>query len=102
MTETTEDWPHDPDGDEGSEGMRQFDMAVLSKMAGKDEFPLETEDFLEEYGDWPVRINHETVVSVAEIFEGVDEESFETKQDFHRAVGRAMRGGDMWDYRAGE
>lgn len=102
MTETTEDWPHDPDGDEGSEGMRQFDMAVLSKMAGKDEFPIDTETFLEEYGDWPVRINHETVVSVDEIFDGVEAESFETKQDFHRAVGKAMRARDMWDFRAGE
>lgn len=96
------DWPHDPDGEEGSEGMRNFDMAVLSKMAGKDEFPLEKAAFLEEYGDWPVRINYEKVVSVADIFEHVEPESFETKTDFHRAVGAAMRKTGMWDFAPGK
>lgn len=103
MADTTDrDWPHDPDGEQGSEGMRNFDMAILSKMAPEEEFPLEKSAFLEEYGDWPVRINHETVVSVAEIFEHVRPERFETKTDFHRAVGNAMRETDLWEFRAGE
>ena len=95
---SAQDWPHDPDGEKGSEGMRNFDMAVLSKMVDEDEFPLEKSAFVEEFGEWPVRINHKLVVSVAEIFEHVDEESFETKVDFHRAVGRAIRTEGLWEY----
>jgi hypothetical protein len=63
-----------------------------------DDFPLEKSAFLEEFGEWPVRINHEKVLSVADIFEHVEEESFETKVDFHRAVGDAMRRANIWDY----
>jgi len=96
---STGDWPHDPDGEKGSEGMRNFDMAVLSKMVEEDEFPLEKADFVEEFGDWPVRINHKTVVSVAEIFEDVEEDSFENKIEFHRSVGRAIRRTGLWEYR---
>lgn len=83
----------------GSEGMRNFDMAVLSKMVEEDEFPLEKADFVEEFGDWPVRINHKTVVSVAEIFDDVEEDSFENKVEFNRSVGRAIRRTGLWEYR---
>jgi len=92
------DWPHDPDGEEGSEGMRKYGHAVLAKKLDEEEdFPLDAETYGEEYGDHPVRLNHERVVSVADIFEHVEEERFEDIVDFHTAVGRAMRRGGMWD-----
>ncbi|MFB6153327.1 MAG: DUF5785 family protein [Halodesulfurarchaeum sp.] len=98
-----QDWPHDPDGEKGSEGMRNYDMAVISKMVDEDEdFPLDRETLLDEFGDWPVRINHQRVVSVADIFDNVEETTFETKQDLHRAVGNAMRDTDMWEYHPSE
>ena len=95
---SAKDWPHDPDGDIGSEGMRNFDMAVLSKMVEEDEFPIQKDEFVDEFGDWPVRINHKTVVSVADIFEDVEEDSFETKIEFHKATGRAIRKTGLWEY----
>ncbi|MFC6865007.1 DUF5785 family protein [Halomicroarcula sp. GCM10025817] len=94
------DWPHDPDGDEGSEGRRKYGHAVLAKKIDEDEdFPLEAAAFVEAYGDHPVRIDYETVVSVEDIFEYVDQESFEDFPDFHKAVGRALREADWWPYR---
>ena len=93
------DWPHDPDGEKGSEGGRNYGMAVLSKFVEEDEFPVEKAAFVDEYGDHPVRLNHHTVVSVADLFDHVDDEEFENKVEFHRAVGRAMRGAGLWEYR---
>lgn len=93
------EWRHDPDGEQGSEGGRNYGMAVMSKMVDEDEdFPLDKEAFVEEFGDWPVRLNYNSVVSVADIFEHVPDDEFETKVDFHRAAGKAMRENDMWDY----
>ena len=92
------DWPHDPDGEEGSEGMRKYGQAILAKKLDEDEdFPLEAAEFVEEHGDEPVRLNHERVVSVADIFEHVEETDFEEIVDFHKAVGKAMRDADMWE-----
>jgi hypothetical protein len=92
------DWPHDPDGEEGSEGMRKYGQAILAKKLDEDEdFPLEAAEFVEEHGDEPVRLNHERVVSVADIFDHVEETDFEEIVDFHKAVGKAMRGADMWE-----
>jgi len=92
------DWPHDPDGEEGSEGMRKYGQAILAKKLDEDEdFPLDAADFVEEHGDEPVRLNHERVVSVADVFEDVDETTFEDIVEFHKAVGEAMRAGDMWE-----
>jgi hypothetical protein len=92
------DWPHDPDGEEGSEGKRKYGQAVLAKKLDEEEdFPLEKTDFVDEHGDEPVRLNHERVVSVAGIFEHVDETEFEDIVAFHRAVGQAMRENDMWE-----
>ncbi len=92
------EWPHDPDGEDGSEGMRKYGQAILAKKLDEDEdFPLSKADFVEEYGDDPIRLNHETVVSVRDIFEHVDEESFEKIVSFHKAVGRAMRSAGMWE-----
>ncbi|WP_435174515.1 DUF5785 family protein [Halorussus sp. AFM4] len=93
------DWPHDPDGEEGSEGGRKYGMAILAKKLDEDEdFPLSKAEFVEEYGDDPIRINYKRVVSVADIFEHVEGEEFETIVDFHKAVGAGMRRGGFWDY----
>ena len=95
------DWPHDPDGEEGSEGMRKYGQAILAKKLDEEEdFPLEAADFVDEHGDEPVRLNHERVVSVADIFEAVDETEFEDIVTFHKAVGEAMRAADMWEIEA--
>jgi|AntRauTorckE6833_2_1112554.scaffolds.fasta_scaffold06273_5 hypothetical protein len=99
------DWPHDPDGDEGSEGMRKYGMAILAKRLDEHEgFPLKAADFVDEHGDEPVRLNSKRVVSVADVFEHVDQGEFDDIVDFHRAIGRAMRSGGFWEFqpKAGE
>ena len=94
------DWPHDPDGEAGSEGRRKYGQAVLAKKLDEDEdFPLAREEFVDEFGDHPVRIDYETVVSVSDIFEHVDQAEFEDFPDFHGATGRALRAADYWPYR---
>jgi hypothetical protein len=94
------DWPHDPDSDEGSEGRRKYGQAVLAKKIDEDEdFPLTQSEFVEEFGDHPIRIDHETVVSVSEIFGHVDQQEYEDFPDFHRAVGQALRDAEYWPYR---
>ncbi|MFP8956732.1 DUF5785 family protein [Natrialbaceae archaeon A-CW3] len=93
------DWPHDPDGEEGSEGMRKFDMAIIAKKVDEDEdFPLSRDEFVEAHGDEPIRINSKKVVALSDIFEYVDQAEFETITDMHKAVGGAMRAGNFWDY----
>lgn len=94
------DWPHDPDGEEGSEGRRKYGQAVLAKKIDEDEdFPLRAEEYVEQYGDHPIRIDYETVVSVAEVFEHVEASEFEDFPSFHKAVGSALREADLWPYR---
>jgi len=94
-----DDWPHDPDGDEGSEGMRKYGMAIIAKKVDEDEdFPLSAAEFVDEHGDDPIRINYKRVVPMAEIFEGVDAEEFGDFVELHRAVGEAIREGGYWDY----
>jgi hypothetical protein len=90
------DWPHDPDGEKGSEGRRKYGQAILAKKLTAEDFPLEAATFRDEYGDHPVRLDHETVVSVAAIFEHVDADTFETFPEFHTAVGDAMREAGYW------
>jgi len=94
------DWPHDPDGEEGSEGRRKYGHAVLSKKIDEGEdFPFAAGEFVEEYGDHPVRIDYETVVSVADIFEPIaDDTEFADFPEFHRRVGHALREQDYWPY----
>jgi hypothetical protein len=93
------DWPHDPDGEEGSEGMRKYGHAVIAKKVDEDEdFPLDVSEFVAEYGDDPVRIDYETVVPLREIFEGVEEDSFEDIVAMHKGLGRAMRRDGHWSY----
>jgi hypothetical protein len=94
------DWPHDPDSDEGSERGRKYGQAVLAKKIDEDEdFPLTQSAFVEEFGDHPIRIDYETVVSVSDIFGHVDQEEYEDFPDFHRAVGQALRDAEYWPYR---
>ena len=93
------DWPHDPDGEEGSEGGRKYGMAILAKKLDEDEdFPLAREEFVAEHAAEPIRINYKRVVSVEDIFEHVDQDEYVDIVDFHKAVGRAMRRGGFWDY----
>ncbi|MFB6205751.1 MAG: DUF5785 family protein [Haloglomus sp.] len=97
------DWPHDPDGEKGSEGMRKYGQAILAKKLDEDEdFPLDRDEFVEEYGDHPIRLNHQRVVSVADIMDGVEEAEFEDFVAFHKAVGRAMRENGLWEIEPGE
>ncbi len=96
------DWPHDPDGEEGSEGRRKYGHAVLAKKIDDDEFPVTAEWYVEQFGDHPVRLDAERVVSVREVFEGVEEEEFADFVEFHRAVGRAMRENGLWFYEGSE
>ncbi len=95
------DWPHDPDGEEGSEGGRKYGHAVLAKKVDEDEdFPFTAGEFVEDYGNHPVRIDHERVVSVDDIFDYIDDdEEFETFPEFHTVVGEALREADYWPYR---
>jgi hypothetical protein len=95
------EWPHDPDGEAGSEGGRKYGMAVIAKKVEDATFPIERESFLAEHGEDPVRLNHRRVVSVADVFEHVGAERFEDKGTFHRAVGAAMREGGFWEYTPG-
>jgi len=94
------DWPHDPDGDEGSEGRRKYGHAVLAKKVDDaEDFPLTAGDYVDEYGDHPVRIDYETVVSVADVFDPIDEDAeFEDFPAFHRRVGEALRSQGYWPY----
>lgn len=93
------EWPVDPDGEEGSEGMRKYDMRIIAdKVDEEEDFPMVRDEFVDEYGDYPIRINHETVVALREIFEYVEPEEFETMVDMHKAVGDAMRAGNFWKY----
>jgi len=94
------DWPHDPDGDEGSEGRRNYGHAILAKKIDEDEdFPFTAGEYVEKYGDHPIRIDYERVVSVADIFEPVDDDvTFETFPEFHQRVGDALRAQGYWPY----
>jgi hypothetical protein len=93
------DWPHDPDGEEGSEGGRKYGHAVIAKKVDEDEdFPLDVAAFVDQHGDDPVRIDHETVVSVRDVFEGVDAQQFSDFVEMHQALGEAMRTNGYWFY----
>ncbi|MFD1587487.1 DUF5785 family protein [Halorientalis brevis] len=93
------DWPHDPDGDEGSEGRRKYGQAIVAKKIDEDEdFPLARDEFVEEYGDDPIRIDYETVVSLEEVFDGIDQTEFEDFPELHKALGQNMREKGYWFY----
>ncbi len=97
------DWPHDPDGEQGSEGRRKYGHAVIAKKIDENEdFPLSRDEFVAEYGDDPVRLDYERVVPLREIFENIEEAEFEDLVAMHKAVGRAMRENDQWFYEGAE
>ncbi len=97
------DWPHDPDGEQGSEGGRKYGHAVLAKKIDEEEdFPLTATEYVEQYGDHPVRIDFETVVSVEEIFDSVEKAEFADFVEFHQELGRAMRENGYWFYEGAE
>lgn len=98
-----DDWPHDPDGEQGSEGRRKYGHAVLAKKIDEEEdFPLSAAEYVEEFGEDPVRISHEQVVSVAEIFEHVEKGEFEDFVEFHQTLGETMRENGYWFYGGAE
>lgn len=98
-----EDWPHDPDGEKGSEGRRKYGHAVLAKKIDEEEdFPLAAEEYVADYGDHPIRISHKQVVSVADIFEHVDVEGFDDFVEFHQVLGETMREQGYWFYEGPE
>ncbi len=93
------DWPHDPDGDEGSEGRRKYGQAIVAKKIDEDEdFPLDRDEFVEEYGNDPIRIDYETVVSLEDVFDGVEQSEFEDFPELHKALGQNMREKGYWFY----
>ncbi|ELZ83050.1 hypothetical protein C453_13631 [Haloferax elongans ATCC BAA-1513] len=97
------DWPHDPDGEEGSEGGRKYGQAIIAKKIDEEaDFPLNKAEFVDEFGDVPIRLDHERVVSLSEIFEHVEGEEFGGFIEFHKAVGKAMRENDFWFYEGAE
>jgi len=99
----SQDWPHDPDGEEGSEGRRKYGHAVIAKKVDDEaDFPLDVSEFVADHGDDPVRIDHETVVPLRDIFAEVDADSFDGIQEMHRALGRAMREHGFWAYEGAE
>ena len=93
------EWPHDPDGEEGSEEGRKYGMAIFAKKVDEDEdFPLSIAEFANEIGDHPIRINYEKVVPAREILDHVDVLTVDNIVELHQAIGRAMRKGGFWDY----
>lgn len=96
----SDEWPHNPDGEEGSEGRRKYGHAVLVKKVDEEEdFPLRAGEYVDQYGDHPVRLDDETVVAVTDVFEGIDDdEEFEDILAFHRRIGRVMRDSGLWTY----
>jgi hypothetical protein len=92
------DWAHDPDGEDGSEGGRKYGIAILAKKVEDEDFPIVFAELAREINNHPVRINHDTVVSAGEILNRVPDRRAETKTEFNRALGRAMREGGFWDY----
>ncbi len=91
------DWPHDPDSEQASEGRRKYGVAIIAKKIDEEDFPIEKDAFVAEYGAHPVRLDRDRVVSVANIFEHVESETFEDFPAFHRAVAEALRRGGYRD-----
>lgn len=92
------DWPHDPDGDAGSEGMRKFGMAIFAKKIEDADFPLDISELEGNIGTDPIRLDHQTVVPASDIFEHVTVDTVESREEFYRAIGSAIRTGDFRTY----
>lgn len=92
------EWPHDPDGEEGSEGGRVYGQAIFAKKIDRDDFPLDIDDLSTAIGHHPIRLDHSRVVPAESILAEVDVDSVPDMEEFHRALGRAMRNGGYWSY----
>ena len=92
------EWPHDPDGEHGSEGGRAYGQAIFAKKVADESFPLDFAEFNEQIGHHPIRIDHETVVAAADILEYVEADEAEDLISFQQLVGDAMRRGGFWPY----
>jgi len=55
----------------------------------EEDFPLSAADYVEQYGDHPIRIDYETVVSRRGDLRGVEKEEFGDFVEFHQELGRA-------------
>jgi len=96
------DWPHDPDGEQGSEGRRQYGHAVLAKKINEEEdFPLSAADYVEQYGDRPDRRLRDGRLRRGDL-RGVEKEEFGDFVEFHQELGRAMRENGYWFYEGAE
>lgn len=84
-------WPHDPDSPAGSKGRRRYGMAILASTIDRETFPLPVDEYCDEYGEQPVRIDSDTVVSVASICEPIEAATFEDPVDFYQTVGNVLR-----------
>lgn len=92
------EWPHDPDGEEGSEGGRKYALAVIAKKLDDDDLPMTRSDFVDQFGDHPVRLDADEVVAVEELLEEMDEGPFETRTELLAAAGASMRAGGHWTF----
>lgn len=92
------DWPHDPDGDEGSEGGRKYGLAIIAKQLDADDFPLDKAACLERFGDHPIRLDHETVIEASEALDGIDDGPYESQEELLTAIGSAMREAGLWTF----
>lgn len=93
------DWPHDPDDEDGSEGMRKYGQAIVAKKVDEGEdFPLDVSEFVSEHGDEPIRISYERVVSLEDVFSGIDDDELEDIQTMNQRVGESMRENGYWEY----
>lgn len=92
------DWPHDPDGDEGSEGGRKYGLAVIAKKLEDDDFPITKDDCLEAFGDHPIRLDADEVVAASTLLESMEPGPFETREELLTAVGESMRAGGHWTF----
>jgi len=93
---------HDPDGEQGSEGRRQYGHAVLAKKINEEEdFPLSAADYVEQYGDHPIRSTTRRSSRRGDL-RGVEKEEFGDFVEFHQELGRAMRENGYWFYEGAE
>lgn len=92
-------WPHDPDGEAGSEGRRKYGLAIFAKKLEDVTFPVTATECEDAFGDDPIRLDHETVVSASEILTHLDKGPYEDRQALLSALGRTMRDIGQWPRR---
>lgn len=92
------EWPHDPDGEAGSEGRRKYGLAIFAKKVDGDDFPLSREACLESFGDDPIRIDADRVIPARDVLELLEEGPYVDKTTWLAALGAAMREGEYWSF----